>query len=205
MAHPSPPPSHETAATTAPSRPPSNAWPDRALTAGVAAAIALALALWDTRFHVVPYDDGVWRGISQPPSLLRIVLSIAGGLVAAVATRKSPHRWRTPLLALALAGAPLIPVYVGHGLPLLALQGPVLSFVAGGAIGLALGRRIAVGERGRMPGLLLFLAPFAFYAALAARIPGPAGPQGDEPHYLTMAQSLWSDRDLDLTDEFADS
>ena len=35
------------------------------------------------------------------------------------------------------------------------------------------------------------------------RIPGPAGPQGDEPHYLTMAQSLWSDGDLDLTDEFA--
>jgi hypothetical protein len=180
------------------------AGPDRALIAGVAAAIALALALWDTRFHVAPYDGGVWRGLSQPPTLLRIVLSIASGLLAALATRRSPRRWRTPLLALALAGAPLIPVYTGHGLPLLALQGPVLSFVAGGAIGLALARRIAVGEPGRVPGLLLFFAPFAFYAALASRIPGAAGPQGDEPHYLTMAQSLWSDRDLDLTDEFAD-
>jgi hypothetical protein len=175
------------------------------VTIGLAVAIALALALWDTRFHVVPSDSGVWRGMSAPPSVLRLVLSLAAGLAAAVATRKSPRRWRTPLIALALAGAPLIPVYTGHALPLLALQGPVLSFVAGGAIALALARRMAVGEPGHMPGLLLFGAAFAFYAALGARIPGPAGPQGDEPHYLTMAQSLWSDRDLDLTDEFANA
>jgi hypothetical protein len=51
----------------------------------------------------------------------------------------------------------------------------------------------------------LFLTAFALYAFLAPRIPGPAGPQGDEPHYLTMAQSLWSDRDLDLTDELANA
>ena len=175
------------------------------VTTCVAVAIALALALWDTRFHVVPSENGVWRGMSGPPSVLRVVLSLGAGLAAAFATRKAPRRWRTPLIGLALAGAPLIPVYTGHALPLLALQGPVLSFVAGGAIALALARRMAAGEPGHVPGLLLFGAAFAFYAALAARIPGPAGPQGDEPHYLTMAQSLWSDRDLDLTDEFANA
>ena len=38
---------------------------DRAVTLGVALAIALALALWDTRFHVVPTDDGAWRGMAE--------------------------------------------------------------------------------------------------------------------------------------------
>jgi hypothetical protein len=173
----------------------------------VAAAVALALALWDTRFHVVPHDGGVWRGMSGAPGPLRVVASLAAGVLFALVTRRSPRRWRTPLIGLALSAAPLVPVYTGHALPLLALQGPVLSFVAGAAIALALARRMAGGEPGRVPGrvpgLLLFGAAFAFYAALGTRIPGAAGPQGDEPHYLTMAQSLWSDGDLDLTDEFA--
>jgi hypothetical protein len=55
-----------------------------------------------------------------------------------------------------------------------------------------------IGERG-----FLFAGCFLFYVLLAARFPGPAGPQGDEPHYLAMTQSLVSDGDLDLTDEFA--
>ena len=179
-------------------------FPDRAVTVGVALAVAVALALWDTRFYVVPGGGGAWRGISSAPGILRIVASLAAGALAAFATRRSPRRWRTPLLGLALAGAPLVPVYTGHWLPLLALQGPVLSFVAGAAVALALARRVEEVEPGHPPGLILFFVAFAFYAALAARIPGPAGPQGDEPHYLTMAQSLWSDGDLDLTDEFAD-
>jgi len=176
---------------------------DRAVTAGVALAVALALALWDTRFHVVPYDEGAWRGMSAAPGPLRILLSLAAGALAALAMQRSPRRWRTPLIGLALAGAPLVPVYTGHVLPLLALQGPVLSFVAGASVALALARRMADARPGRVRGRVLFVAAFTLYAALATRIPGPAGPQGDEPHYLTMAQSLWSDRDLDLTDEFA--
>jgi hypothetical protein len=178
---------------------------DRVVTVGVALAVAAALALWDTRFHVVPLDGGVWRGLSGAPGVLRVLFSLAAGVLAAWATRRSPRRWRTPLIALALAGAPLVPVYTGHFLPLLALQGPVLSFVAGAAVLLALARRVEESEPGRVPGWLLFIVAFALYAALAPRIPGAAGPQGDEPHYLTMAQSLWSDRDLDLTDEFANA
>jgi hypothetical protein len=79
----------------------------------------------------VPTDDGAWRGMSGAPGLVRVALSLAAGALAASATRRSPRRWRTPLIGLALAGAPLVPVYTGHALPLLALQGPVLSFVAG--------------------------------------------------------------------------
>jgi len=171
----------------------------------MALAIALALALWDTRFHVVPTDAGAWRGMSAAPGLMRVVLSLAAGALAAFATRRSPRRWRTPLIGLALAGAPLLPVYTGHALPLLAFQGPVLSFVAGAAALLAIARRMAGSGGAPVRAWLLFAAAFALYAFLAPRIPGPAGPQGDEPHYLTMAQSLWSDRDLDLTDELANA
>jgi hypothetical protein len=53
-------------------------------------------------------------------------------------------------------------------------------------------------------GEVLFVCAVLFYVLLAARFPGPAGPQGDEPHYLAMTQSLMSDGDLDLTDEFAE-
>jgi hypothetical protein len=177
--------------------------PDVVLSAGVALSVALALALWDARFHVVTAGQGVWRGISDPPGATRVILAIVGGLAFAVATHRAPRRWRTPLLGFALAGAPLLPVYTGHGLALLAIQGPVLSLVAGGVVGLALARAIAVGEPGPVPAVVLLLSAFAFDAALSGRIPGPAGPQGDEPHYLVMAHSLWTDRDLDLTDEFA--
>jgi hypothetical protein len=172
------------------------------LSAGIAAAVTLAVALWDSRFHVVPAGGGVWRGISDPPGPGRWALSVAVALAVALATHRAPRRWRTPLLGLGLAGAPLVPVFTGRLLVLLAIQGPVLSFVAGGAIGLAVARRVAGGEPGRVSPLWLFAAPFVFYAALASRIPGPAGPQGDEPHYLLMAHSLWTDGDLDLTDEF---
>ena len=177
-------------------------WTDPALDAGVAGAVALALALWDSRFHVVPTTAGLWRGISDPPGLTRVVLSVVAGIVVALFVRGAPRRWRTPLLGFALAGAPLVPVYTGHGLALLALQGPMLSLVVGAAVGVALARAIAVGEPGAVPGWLLFTAAFVFYASLATRIPGPAGPQGDEPHYLVMAHSLWTDGDLDLADEF---
>jgi hypothetical protein len=52
-------------------------------------------------------------------------------------------------------------------------------------------------------GSWLFLAALLFYALLGTRIPGPAGPQGDEPHYLSMAQSLLENGDLDLQNQFA--
>jgi hypothetical protein len=50
---------------------------------------------------------------------------------------------------------------------------------------------------------LLFVTGFAWFAFLSTRMPGPAGPQGDEPQYLVLAHSLLSDGDVDLADEFA--
>jgi hypothetical protein len=77
--------------------------------------------------------------------------------------------------------------------------------VAAAALAVSIARAAAAREAApaRVRGGVLFAAAFLFYAVLGMRIPGPAGPQGDEPHYLVMAQSLLSDGDLDLRDEFA--
>ncbi|HUG53626.1 MAG TPA: hypothetical protein VMR21_08490 [Vicinamibacteria bacterium] len=179
-------------------------WADFALSLGVAAAIAFALAFRDSRFHVVPTSDGgTWRGVSDPPDAGRVAFAIVVALATALAIRNTPRRWRTPLLGLGLTAAPLAAVYTGAGSALLAVQGPVSSFVVGASVAVALARRMATGPPGPAPAVLLFAAPMVFFAALAGRIPGAAGPQGDEPHYLAMAHSLWTDGDLDLTDEFA--
>jgi hypothetical protein len=43
---------------------------------------------------------------------------------------------------------------------------------------------------------------FAFFILVGRYLPGPAGPQGDEPHYLLIAESLLKDGDVDLKNQF---
>ena len=119
----------------------------------------------------------------------------------ALALRRRPAEESRPFLLLALAAAPLLPVYTGRLLPALALERPVLLATAVAAVALA--RRLCRRDLAEPPAWALLAVAFAFYAALGTRLPGPAGPQGDEPHYLTMAESLAGDADLDLRDEFA--
>ena len=114
------------------------------------------------------------------------------------------NRSRSPLLGLALAGAPLVTVLSGRFASFLAFQGPGLVVVAAAVLGAALARGTPEAALSRIrPGpATLFALTFTVYALLTLRLPGAAGPQGDEPHYLAMAQSLLSDGDLDLADEF---
>jgi hypothetical protein len=178
----------------------------------VALACFAAAALWDTRWRVVPQDEGAWRGVSDPPTALRLALSLAAGIAAAALLSRAPRGVRVPLLALGLAVLPAVPVLTGRLLPLLVFQGPVLVLVLC-AVGV---RSVVCGLRARPPAgdpsqatnnrpdpRLLFLAGFAFFAFLSARLPGAAGPQGDEPQYLLLAHSLLTDGDVDLADEFA--
>jgi len=171
----------------------------------VALALALPLALWETRVHAAPAAAGLWRGVSDPPGAGRILLAALVGVVGAALLRRRPAEARRPLLVLLLAAGPLVPLLTGRALPLLAFQGAALTLVIAAALGVALARR--AGASAARPigvhGGVLFAAAFVFYALLGTRVPGPAGPQGDEPHYLVMAQSLWSDGDLDLRDDFA--
>jgi hypothetical protein len=180
------------------------------LTSGILAAscVALALALRLTGFHVVPRPEGLFRGITDPPSLARLAVSILVGAVLAVPFSRLGDASR-PLVILALAALPAIPVLWGWGEPLLVFQGGVLPLLATSAMGAALVLAIdPVTGRGASRGVSRFVRlgepalvsmAFLFYALLGTRLPGLAGPQGDEPHYLLMSESLLHDHTLDLT------
>lgn len=163
-------------------------------------AVLAFVALSGSSFHVVPTLEGPWRGVLDPPQPLRIAIALVLGLAGAAAERARP-RLLGPLLSMGLACAPLMPVATGAALPLLLFQGATLKLVAACASAAAI-VDLLPRPRGRWPALVPFLSALAFFVALAARLPGPAGAQGDEPHYLTMAESLRSDGDLDLRDEF---
>jgi hypothetical protein len=173
------------------------------LHAGVALALAAPLALWPTRGHVVPSLDGYWRGLSDPPSLLRVVVSLAVGIVLAMALSRLGPGAPRPFLWMLLAVSPLLAVWWGRVPLLLLFQGPVLVVLAGAVLGLTTLRAVPRQWPERLTGPVAFAAGFAFYVLVGTGIPGPAGPQGDEPHYLAMAHSLLTDGDLDLADEFA--
>ena len=176
-----------------------------ALDVAVAVAVAVAAALWDASFHLVPTATGAWRGMSDSPSPVRIVLSVVLGVASAWRLSRFPAGVRRPMVALVAAALPFVPVLTGALRPLLVFQGGVLRLLAGAVLAVSVVRLAAVRSMraGHAPAAALFAAAFLFYCAWGARVPGAAGPQGDEPHYLVMAQSLLSDGDLDLTDEFS--
>jgi len=166
----------------------------------VAVAAGLPVALLATRFHLLPG----WRGVTDPPTAGLVLLAIAtGALVAWLAIRSAPGS-AAPLLFFGLAALPIVPILTGI-LPLLLLfQGPVLAVLAGGIAAIAVER--SVPRLPRTPSEptvpALFATALVFYLGLGLFLPGPAGPQGDEPHYLVMAQSLMNDGDLDLQNQF---
>ncbi len=174
--------------------------------AAVAAAAASWLALLATGFHVVPTASGAWRGVSDPPNAARSLAALAAGALAAWAVARRGPGATKPLVFLGLAGLPLLPVLTGS-LPLLLLfQGPVLLVLAGAALAVAAQRAL----KDRLPSAAaaatsepaLFGLALAFSLGLGLYLPGAAGPQGDEPHYLVMTQSLLRDGDLDLANQF---
>lgn len=176
----------------------------RAATTIRAAAVFLAgfafAAGAGSSYHVVETRDGVWRGVLDPPGSARLAVAAGVGLLAVLLARRQP-RLAGPLLVLGLAAAPLVPVASGRALPLLFFQGLGLLFLAFPLAGLALQALLPPPRRALRPALAFGVTALALLG-LATRLPGPAGAQGDEPHYLTMAESLRSDGDLDLRDEF---
>ncbi len=166
----------------------------------LALALGLPIALGGSQIVVAPVAGGIWRGILDPPDLGRLVLAAGVGTLAAAGLRRRRAISR-PLLALGVAALPLVPLFTGHGLPLLLFQGPGLLLVGLAALAIALVRGCAETQPKPASPRRLFALAFLFYAALTTQLPGAAGPQGDEPHYLVMAESLRSDGDLDLRDE----
>ena len=106
---------------------------------------------------------------------------LAAAVVLALAARRrgslAPCAGLLLPVALLLAGAPLAGVRALSGPPLFALA---LAGVA-----------IAVAGSGLRPPRALFLPlAFAVLAAVAAQTHARVGPEGDEPHYLMVAESL---------------
>ena len=174
------------------------------VTVGAGVAVFLSLALWSTRSHLVPTVEECWHGLSDLPRPGWLIGAAAIATFVAWSLRGTAAA--LPLLGLAVAAAPLLPALTGRFPLLLAFQGPALVVVAAAVLGAATARGTPRPWLSRLrPGpAILFASTFGVYALLGLRLPGAAGPQGDEPHYLAMAQSLLSDGDLDLTDEFRD-
>jgi NAD+ kinase len=175
------------------------------LDAGVALALAVPVALWQARVHAVPTAAGLWRGVSDPPGAGRLLLAAAVGIAGAFLLRRRPPAVRRPLLFLLLSAAPLVPLFTDGWWPCSPSRArpsscwrrrpsPWPSSVRP--------RRLLPRRRGWGAGPCS-PRPSSSMRCSAPGSPAPAGPQGDEPHYLVMAQSLLSDGDLDLRDEFA--
>jgi hypothetical protein len=125
---------------------------------------------------------------------------VAAALLAGVAATGLAARGRP---ALAACAGLLVPVgLLLAGVPLAgvrALSGPPLA-----ALALA-GIAILVASSGARPPRLLFL-PLVFGALVlaAGRSHVRVGPEGDEPHYLMVAESLRRDGDLALEPDYAE-
>ena len=105
-----------------------------------------------------------------------------------------------PFMVMALGLLPFVPAITGSGSFLLFFSGFTMVLVLAillGSIAPRLVPRLPI--LGPVP---LTLVAFAFFIFVGRYLPGPAGPQGDEPHYLLIAESLLKDGDVDLSNQF---
>jgi len=134
---------------------------------------------------------GIWLGA---PNGVAAVLIVVGAILLAAAARGRPALAAGGLLvpvALLLSGAPLAGARAVSGPPLAALA----------LAGLA----IALSRTGWRCHRLLFLPlAFAVLVVAAGRKHAQVGPQGDEPHYLMVADSILRDGDLSLEQDYAE-
>ena len=132
---------------------------------------------------------GVWFSFSPAAAALGAVV---GWLLAASRDPGAPRPMRGLWAVLAIAlGAPFLP-------ELRFLTGPPLFAAAGVPVLLSLrGSWCAAAARALLPACLML------YLGAAHRTQALVGPQGDEPHYLIVAQSLILDGDLAVENDFA--
>jgi hypothetical protein len=133
--------------------------------------------------------DGIRLGL---PSLFGL------GLVAAVLALLF---WRGTNAAVC-APFLVLPLLLASGLPVPGLRalsgGPLLALFAAG-IAAMLSR-----DPPRFAPRAFFPVITVVYLCAAARVQTRVGPEGDEPHYLMVADSLLRDHDLDLTQDYAE-
>jgi hypothetical protein len=162
-----------------------------------AAATALGLIAGGYDAHLAPQVDGWWHGLTGAPSASRIVGALlASALVWWIGSKANTR----PFLWMSAGLLPLLPATTGLGSAALFFSGytSILLF----AFLLALTLRDLIPTSRTIPPAAAGLVAFAFFVLVGRYLPGPAGPQGDEPHYLLIAESLLQDGDVDLKNQF---
>ncbi|MBX7186172.1 MAG: hypothetical protein K1Y01_13620 [Vicinamibacteria bacterium] len=161
------------------------------------AATALGLAAGGFEAHLAPQGEAIWHGLTGVPSPLHILAALFAALAVWLLGRLVPV---TAFLWMSAGLLPLIPAVtgIGGGFLIFSNQTMMLAF----AILLGWAARNLVADLPRLEPLHVLLISFAFFLAVGRFIPGPAGPQGDEPHYLLIAESLIRDGDIDLRNQF---
>lgn len=135
---------------------------------------------------------GMWLGLPDLAAV-GLVLAAAGLLAWLVGASGA---------IAACAGLAFVPLLLVSGVPLSGLHAlagrPLLALVFAAVI-------VTIAEaRASMPRALFFPVVLAVYLGVAARVQGEVGAEGDEPHYLMVAESLIRDHDLSLETDYAE-
>lgn len=169
--------------------------PRTRLLASAATALGLIASGFDA--HLAPQGDAFWHGVTGSPSPLRIAAAL---LAAAAVWHIGRFVPAGPFLWMSTGLLPLVPAITGFGAPLLFFSSYTMVLVLAMAFGWT--TRELIKDLPRLEPLSVLLISFAFFLIVGRFIPGPAGPQGDEPHYLLIAESLIRDGDVDLKNQF---
>jgi hypothetical protein len=133
--------------------------------------------------------DGILLGGPTPLA----TLAVAAAALALVATLG----WAAGAPSLGLLPIPLL-LLVAPVPGVRALSGPPLLALALAGVVAAL-----ASSRWRPPRAAFFPVVLALYSLVASRAQLQVGPQGDEPHYLMVAESILRDHDVSLQDDYA--
>ena len=160
-------------------------------TGSVLGAGAIALACLLAAGGAAAEAGAVWIGFPGVAALAAAAAGLALGWALRSRVSFAVAAGLLAPLSLLLLGAPLAGVRALSGPPLAAL----------GLAGLALA---AATSRVRLGGPLFLPLVFAVLLGVAGRSHVQVGPEGDEPHYLMVADSLLRDGDLALEKDYAE-
>jgi hypothetical protein len=170
--------------------------PPRArLLAAVATLLGLVAGGFDA--HLAPQGDSWWHGLTGTPGAGLVAWAMAAAAAVFALGRVPDVR---PFIGMVAGLLPLVPAVTGVGAPLLGFSIWATSLLF--AILLGWTARDLFTSLPRLEPVTAVLIAFASFLFVGRFLPGPAGPQGDEPHYLLIAESLIVDGDVDLKNQF---
>ncbi len=171
----------------------------------LAAAVSVGTTVWLSLGLLAVTDADRARRIGVLPPLWLLAVLVVAAIAVAAATRL-PSRTSLPLFLSLLIALPWIPLHVPD--LFLAWTGHAVLFVWGaialGLIAMFVSTRsvrpfAVVGDPRMAPRVAAVLAFVTFLAVWTGQA---LPPNGDEPHYLVIAQSLLLDRDVKVSNNY---